>query len=418
MVPEPASPADLPQSVNLPEDFLYAVKQILERFYDFPFLNVHSLAKSIQTPRMRPSETDGQRLRRIVLAALEELKPASEAEQKSLQSRYYNLLNLRYVESNTMQQVARELGISERQAYRDLKRAEDSLAALLWERVGRSISPKIGEGERKPSGEGNGAPPAAEIESIELHLSLVSAQELLQNAVRAVERLSEQQGVTLLTHLPPEAVMVYTDPRLAQQILINLISHIIQQAQTTRVDAGLYQVGEQAVFEFCFLLDTSQASVSVDNPVTLHFIKQLGWRLVNEIQPEKGAQRLALVSADEERLLLVIDDHPPLIELIRRYLTPYRCQVIGVSSPQEGLMMASSLHPDVILLDVMMPDMDGWNVLQRLRNIPELAGIPVVICSIFNDPRLAYSLGATAILPKPVKREQLIEVLQRIKVLD
>ncbi|HEY9075392.1 MAG TPA: response regulator [Anaerolineaceae bacterium] len=418
MVPEPVFPAELPQNVNLPEDFLFAIKQILERFYDFPFLNAHPLAKNIRFPRVRPSETDGQRLRRIILAVLEELKPASEAEQKSLQSRYYSLLNLRYVESNTMQQVARELGISERQAYRDLKRAEDSLAVLLWEQVGKSGSPGMGGGERIPAGNGNSASQAVEIESIELHLNLVSAQELLQNAVHAVERLSEQQGVTLYTRLPPDALMVYTDPRLAQQILINLISHILQQAQTTQVDAGLSQVGEQVVFEFCFSLRANQASLTVDNPVTLHFIKLLGWRLVNEAQPDKGAQRLALVSADEERLLLAIDDHPPLIELIRRYLTPYRCQVIGASNPQEGLMMASSLHPDVILLDVMMPDMDGWNVLQRLRNNPELVGIPVVICSIFNDPGLAYSLGASAILPKPVKREQLIEVLQRIKVLD
>jgi CheY-like chemotaxis protein len=65
----------------------------------------------------------------------------------------------------------------------------------------------------------------------------------------------------------------------------------------------------------------------------------------------------------------------------------------------------------------MMPGIDGWEVLQRLRNMPETAQIPVVICSIFNDPKLAYSLGATALLTKPVKREELFEILRSLKIL-
>ena len=129
MLIDPNSP-----KTQVPEEFTLQVKQVLEHFYDFPMLNNHALARTIQVERLRPAETDGQRLRRVFLAAIEELKPVSEAAQKTVEARYFNLINLRYIESETMQQVAHELGISERQAYRDLKRAEESLTDLLWER--------------------------------------------------------------------------------------------------------------------------------------------------------------------------------------------------------------------------------------------------------------------------------------------
>ena len=90
----------------VPEEFAVSVKQILENFYNFPYLNNHPLAKALQNARLRPSETDGQRLRRVFMSVIEEQKPGSEAAQKTLQARYYNLINLRYIESSTMQFVA------------------------------------------------------------------------------------------------------------------------------------------------------------------------------------------------------------------------------------------------------------------------------------------------------------------------
>lgn len=59
---------------------------------------------------------------------------------------------------------------------------------------------------------------------------------------------------------------------------------------------------------------------------------------------------MRLIAGDEEAVILVIDDHPPLIELLRRFLTHTRCQVIGVSDGLAGLQLARTLAPDVILL--------------------------------------------------------------------
>jgi CheY-like chemotaxis protein len=81
-----------------------------------------------------------------------------------------------------------------------------------------------------------------------------------------------------------------------------------------------------------------------------------------------------------------------------------------------GLELAEQLVPDAIILDVMMPDMDGWELLQRLRSLPSTSAIPVIICSVFSDPELAFSLGASAVLSKPVKQADILETLRQLKV--
>jgi CheY-like chemotaxis protein len=395
---------------QVPDEFSLQVKQVLEHFYDFPMLNNHALARTIQAGRLRPAETDGQRLRRGFLAAIEELKPVSEAAQKTVEARYFNLINLRYIESETMQQVAHELGISERQAYRDLKRAEESLTDLLWERIGRDIlRPAAAAAETQASEEGE--------ESLELQPRPVAAQELIRNAAKAVEKLAEQQQIGLIYDLPETALIFSTDPRLAQQVLISLLSQILQHAPTRSLRVRVEQQGEQVLMSFHIELTSGREGLLFDNPPALQFIRQLNWRLDPGSHTAAASQTIRLSAGGKEPVLLVIDDHPPLIELLRRYLTNTRCQVVGVSDAQEGLRLAAALSPEVILLDVMMPDIDGWEVLQRLRHSPHTAQIPVIICSIFNDPKLAYSLGATALLAKPVQRDQLFEVLKNLNIL-
>jgi CheY-like chemotaxis protein len=64
----------------------------------------------------------------------------------------------------------------------------------------------------------------------------------------------------------------------------------------------------------------------------------------------------------------------------------------------------------------MMPEVDGWEVLQTLRMRPQTATTPVIICSVINDPELAYSLGASLVLPKPVSRDKVLSALRQLKV--
>jgi CheY-like chemotaxis protein len=78
--------------------------------------------------------------------------------------------------------------------------------------------------------------------------------------------------------------------------------------------------------------------------------------------------------------------------------------------------MIPQLQPEVIILDVMMPGIDGWELLQRLKTLRETQLIPVIICSVINDPELAFALGASQYVPKPVTREALLRALHALQI--
>lgn len=121
------------------------------------------------------------------------------------------------------------------------------------------------------------------------------------------------------------------------------------------------------------------------------------------------------LGTDSRRTLLVIDDSEGLAELFRRYLTGEDYRLVGAQDVIQGLRLAEEHSPDVIVLDVMMPQQDGWEVLQLLRNRQRTRYIPVLVCSVIDDPELAFSLGAAEFLAKPVKREQLLTALEQCR---
>jgi CheY-like chemotaxis protein len=142
----------------------------------------------------------------------------------------------------------------------------------------------------------------------------------------------------------------------------------------------------------------------------------------DEIADRLGASHTASTSAlgvgapepGSRGTVLVIDDDPDARELIRRLLTREGYRVETASDGDDGLRLAKELKPSAITLDVLMPTMDGWAVLTALKSDPALAGIPVVMVTITSDRTLAYALGATDFLTKPIERERLRAVLRRL----
>ena len=113
------------------------------------------------------------------------------------------------------------------------------------------------------------------------------------------------------------------------------------------------------------------------------------------------------------RTVLVIDDDPAAREIIQRTLVAGDLSVVTAASGDEGLELAREIHPAVITLDVMMPGTSGWDVLERLKNDPDLARIPVIMATIIEDRGLAYSLGAADYLCKPIDRAGMLAVVER-----
>jgi signal transduction histidine kinase/CheY-like chemotaxis protein len=115
-----------------------------------------------------------------------------------------------------------------------------------------------------------------------------------------------------------------------------------------------------------------------------------------------------------KKLVLVIDDDPNAVYLLQENLNQDRFEIIGTRSGREGLEMARRCQPQAILLDIVMPEADGWQVLHDLKEDPSTAGIPVILLTIVDKKALGFRLGASAYLLKPLDPAAVMETLNRV----
>ena len=118
-------------------------------------------------------------------------------------------------------------------------------------------------------------------------------------------------------------------------------------------------------------------------------------------------------AALKNKLVLVIDDELDSRTLLAHVIGEFGCQVIAANSGEQGLHMAREFHPHLITVDLMMPLVDGWEVVRALKADPQLHDIPVVVVSVVAGENRGHILGAVDVLQKPVAREDLLAVLQR-----
>jgi CheY-like chemotaxis protein len=111
--------------------------------------------------------------------------------------------------------------------------------------------------------------------------------------------------------------------------------------------------------------------------------------------------------------VLVIDDNPDTIQLFQRYVQGTRYSVVGLQEPAEALRVIGAVNPRILLIDVMMPELDGWDLLTQIRLNHLLPNAAVLICSILPQESLARSLGADGFLQKPVLPQDFLNALDR-----
>jgi signal transduction histidine kinase/response regulator RpfG family c-di-GMP phosphodiesterase len=115
-----------------------------------------------------------------------------------------------------------------------------------------------------------------------------------------------------------------------------------------------------------------------------------------------------------DKLVLIIDDEADSRLLLTNLIEQFGCHVVAADSGALGLRMAKEIKPDLITLDLLMPHMDGWEVLRRLKADPDLKDIPVIVVSVVARERRGTVLGAVEMLQKPVSREDLLRVISLI----
>jgi signal transduction histidine kinase/DNA-binding response OmpR family regulator len=111
--------------------------------------------------------------------------------------------------------------------------------------------------------------------------------------------------------------------------------------------------------------------------------------------------------------VVVVEDDRRSFDLLRAYLEAAGARVVSAGDGEEGLDTVRRLSPAGVVLDILLPGIDGWDVLAQLKADPETAAIPVIVVSMLDEPGRGFALGATEYLVKPVGKEQLLAALYR-----
>ena len=256
-----------------------------------------------------------------------------------------------------------------------------------------------------------------------MHSDLVKVRQSLLNLLSNASKFTESGRIVLTVHRSTSHGLDWMEFRVSDtgigmspENLEKLFERFSQaDASTTRRFGGT-GLGLSITRAFCTMLggDISVESeegkgttFTIRLPADLRAFDEKAHRNAKRDMPE-GAQ-----PADGAPLILVIDDDMSARELLTRFLTREGFAVETAPDGPTGLEMARALNPMAILLDVMMPRMDGWAVLSAIKTDPVLADIPVIMVTMVRQKGLAMTLGAADYLTKPVEWPRLKAVLER-----
>ena len=123
------------------------------------------------------------------------------------------------------------------------------------------------------------------------------------------------------------------------------------------------------------------------------------------------------MNSNNQPVILVVDDIVTNIVLIQAFLRGRNYEVLSAQSGVQALQIASENHPDIVILDIMMPEMDGYEILEKKREKEDTKDIKVVMLSALakeSDIRNAMDLGADGFLTKPILANKLYEALEKL----
>ncbi|MDB6001953.1 MAG: hypothetical protein JWP52_3652, partial [Rhizobacter sp.] len=128
------------------------------------------------------------------------------------------------------------------------------------------------------------------------------------------------------------------------------------------------------------------------------------------------AARDAIAGFAGQPLVLIVEDNPQAAELMKLQLNANGYRVAMTTNAEEALTLTRELRPQALILDVLLPNMDGWDLLAKLKEHPSTSHVPVVIVSITDQPRRGFALGAAQVLVKPVSQQDLLAAIAAIGI--
>ncbi|MBI4314882.1 MAG: GAF domain-containing protein [Chloroflexi bacterium] len=287
---------------------------------------------------------------------------------------------------------------------------------------------------------------------MELAFDQVDLAEIVKGVLSTTLGLTKDKPVRLISELPPDLPRVYADNIRVRQVLLNLLSNaakftdegaIAVRAAATQqpgsppmvhvqvhdTGMGIAEADQAKLFQSFSQVDGSATRKTGGSGLGLAISKTLvelhGGSIWVESATGSGTTfhftlpvyepaPASNAPGGEHRKILAVEDDTRLIDLYRRYLESRGYVVHGVTDSTDALSAARNLRPYAILLDVMMRDRDGWQVLRELKQTSDTRNIPVIICSNLDERDKGMSLGASGYLVKPILDTDLLTLLDRL----
>ena len=293
---------------------------------------------------------------------------------------------------------------------------------------------------------------------MEIYLEPVSVPALLDEVRTLTAPLASANGNRVEVSIGPGVESIQADVTKLKQSLLNLVSNACKFTKDGRVtldvrlsgggeaplivfevsDSGIGMTPEQQarLFQAFSQADSSTTrkfgGTGLGLAITKRLCNLLGGDVVVSSEEGKGSRftiTLPLLAADnwnaveglaqdvsgpeEAATILLIDDDPQVHDLLGQMLNREGYRIEHATSGPDALTMVQKVRPSAILLDIMMPQVDGWTVLSALKRDPDLADIPVIIVSMLDERPLGLSLGAAEFLTKPIDRSRLVDVVKK-----
>jgi CheY-like chemotaxis protein len=393
------------------QTFSSLFKDLISRLYDRVAIETHPLGAFFPVSE-EASTRRAEVIQQLILDEIEQLRPeGKEILVQSPEWRPYLILKKRYIEGQDPREIARSLYIGDRQFRRDHSRALQALSLRVWQKYFQPAAQSTG-GEVADLFEDQG--------TFELHAEQLDLNEVTRGVMDLIKPRLEIEKVQLELALSLSPLQVFTDRILLRQILLSLLNYVLHLCGQSKVTIRS-ESGRGMLIRMLFEADEQWASIQNEEQDSLEFARRLSQRLparVDETYPpqeKSGPAEIRLVFAvSQPRAVLIVDDQAAAQKMFQRYLSRANLEVIGITDPLQGLVMARKIQPALLILDVMMPHLDGWEVLQTLKLDPETKHIPVIVCSAWGEPELARSLGAVAFLKKPLIQKDLLDALVRL----
>jgi len=401
------------------ELFVESLRDALNHLYEAEHLRHNVLAVTIGVANRL--DTSSQ-LRNILINAIEEMKPDSANPSTEKAWRMYETLFYCYVQRLSQQAVADQISLSTRHLRREQKAALELLADSLCQRYDfrnqvipepETMSAELNESTLILSADPGSGYADLDWLKTEVTQQPTELRTELQTILSLIEPLARENGVILPVQFPNEPPPpIAVNPQAFQQIMLNLLGILIPVSEEI-VQIKLAQ--DQNLFRMDILTNVTETLeiFKKDELDVIQYMVSLCKGSLGILIDEGMCSVTLHLPFIDQVTVMVVDDNPDTLRLFERYAAGTRYRMVGLRDPLQAHSLAVQIKPQVILLDVMMPGMDGWKILGRLRQHPKTEQIAVVICTIFPQERLALSLGASGFLKKPVSRQDLLDQLDR-----